>query len=129
MATSTEGWRGSKRTFPGGKYLITFSIFTCKLTYTQTIGIPGPQVPVYHVLKSPQALLAAYNTTEHMLYTVSANHDSPCSIIGTFSPVRKCHLFVQNSLLGHLYYLGEYTGGVASKVTSDEYVHLPDEVS
>lgn len=98
------------------------------LSYTQFVEALGQQPMVYHILKTPQAMLAIPNSTDHTFYTVS-NASAICTTLGIFTFGWEGHLLIYNSATLSLYYLGEYAGGAGHKVTPDEYKTLPKEVS
>ncbi|KAJ3979938.1 hypothetical protein F5890DRAFT_1544290 [Lentinula detonsa] len=89
----------------------------------QAIG--SPQTVNYHIFKNPDVLLANKSGRNQTLITVSKNVNNKCSDLTKFSKLWKGDVLLQDSVAKHLYYLGEYEGGVSCKLTSTEYELLP----
>ncbi|KAJ3808606.1 hypothetical protein F5876DRAFT_78564 [Lentinula aff. lateritia] len=77
----------------------------------------------YCILKCPEALFTLSDTDirDQTLVTVSKNAATPCKNLIRFDRHWRGHLLLQNSIAGHLYYLGEFESGTGHKVTPNEY--------
>ncbi|KAJ3979491.1 hypothetical protein F5890DRAFT_1546504 [Lentinula detonsa] len=91
------------------------------------MAIGSPEQTKYEILRTPEVLLTPMSPTSTIRLYISVwkNADS-------FNPTRfgsdwKGHVFVQDSMAKHLFYLGEYKGGATCKLTPREYKLLPDK--
>ncbi|KAF9063244.1 hypothetical protein BDP27DRAFT_1335377 [Rhodocollybia butyracea] len=92
----------------------------------KTFDTMGQQSTVYHILKTPQAMLAIPNSTDHAFYTVFSTN-AMGTTVGVFTLGWEGHLLIYSGATLSLYYLGEYAGGAGHKVTYNEYKTLPEE--
>ncbi|KIK61836.1 hypothetical protein GYMLUDRAFT_42258 [Collybiopsis luxurians FD-317 M1] len=74
-----------------------------------------PSESSYHVLKHPEALIARPPSHDQTFITVSERSTKLCSNLTKFSRW-KGHVLLQSSLVGHLYYLGEYEAGATNRI-------------
>ncbi|KAJ3781859.1 hypothetical protein GGU10DRAFT_365355 [Lentinula aff. detonsa] len=91
------------------------------------MAIGSPEQTKYEILRTPEVLLTPTSppTTTRLYISVWKNADS--FNLTRFGSDWKGHVFVQDSMAKHLFYLGEYKGGATCKLTPREYKLLPDK--
>ncbi|KAJ4464472.1 hypothetical protein J3R30DRAFT_3636593 [Lentinula aciculospora] len=92
------------------------------ITTIQAIG--SSKKVEYDILKAPDILLAQNAPSKNHLF-ISVSKTVNKSDVVRFNKRWKGHVILQDSQTKHLFYLGEYTGGVRYRLTPSEYNLLP----